>query len=120
MRDGSYKNWERRAMSIHHSAATVAIMKEWNFASDVIDAIRGYDVAAGSPSEPAVLLQLALAVAADLGFALPGEAHLWKPDNLKLDFLRIGKDDLSSVAADVVVPMSLFRQAGSLLQPAGY
>jgi len=117
--DGNYTNWERRVMSINHPAATVAIMKEWNFANDVIDAIRGYDVPAGSPSEGAVVLQLALSIADDLGFALPGEANLWRPDRVKLEFLRVDENDLQSVAEDILVRMSLFQQARPQLQGSG-
>lgn len=78
-RDGTYTQWEMRVVQIPGAAVSAMVLKEWRFAPDVVEAVRGHLLTPGAipPGQPAAILHLALGIAEELERGLLGENGRW-------------------------------------------
>jgi HD-like signal output (HDOD) protein len=98
--DAGYTEWESRVMNLHFPVATAAIMKEWGFAKDVADAVRGHGIKGGGTFDGAILLHIALAIGSELGYSLPGERKAWTIDPAKLAVLHLDEELIAEVSEE--------------------
>jgi HD-like signal output (HDOD) protein len=86
-RDGNYGEWESKTTQLRNAPVTAVTLNEWNFATDVVEAVRGHTLATTvkPPTRGAYLLNIAGWVTRELGQGLPGERDLWEltPDKLE-------------------------------------
>jgi HD-like signal output (HDOD) protein len=112
-RDGNYGDWESKTMQLRNAPVTAVTLAEWNFATDVVEAVRGHCLTPGikAPTRGAVLLNLAGWITQELGQVLPGERDLWEITPEKLELVRLDEDQ---VKAQLDVVASVFER----MQPA--
>jgi HD-like signal output (HDOD) protein len=112
-RDGNYGDWEGKTMQLRNAPVTAVTLTEWNFASDVIESVRGHCLVPGikPPTRGAVLLNLAGWIAQELGQGLPGERDLWELTPEKLALAKLDEDQVKAQVGEVA---SVFER----MQPA--
>lgn len=75
----TYTEWERANFHVTNTEIATMMLDEWRFAAELVSAVQEHLLAreSGYSDRLACVLNLAGAVAAELGHALPGEAAAW-------------------------------------------
>ncbi len=112
-RDGNYGAWERNHVQLTNAPVTGVTLNEWNFAYDVVEAVRGHTLVTvvNAPTRQAYLLNVAGWMAQELGQGLPGERNLWDLTSHKLEVLGLREEQVTEKLETVA---ALFEH----LQPA--
>lgn len=101
--DGDYTAWEDRVVQIRSSAVSAMVLKEWRFASDVVESVRGHRLTPGAtaPTQGAAVLHLALAVVEQCDCGLPGESESWRINPAHLELAGISDTALPACVEEV-------------------
>lgn len=113
VRDENYEAWETRHLQRHHYAVTADILEKWNFAPEVVEAIRGHTLQAMTPepTREAVLLNLAGWVVQELGCGLAGERALWDLTPEKLARAGLEEEQVTSQVNKVLSTLGRMHSA---------
>lgn len=100
-RFASYGEWETGRFGVASTEVTAMILDEWHFPAEVVAAQRAHLLLNPASHEDrlACVLNLAGAIVADKGLALPGEAVCWPPTAEKFAAARINEDQFQAAAA---------------------
>jgi HD-like signal output (HDOD) protein len=91
-----YNVWERQVLHIQNAAVTAVVLREWNFSSEVVEAVRGhaFELHSREATRGAALLHIAGWMAAQMGQGLPGERDLWQFDPAKLEIAQVNEEQV--------------------------
>ncbi len=91
-RFSTYSAWEDDAFGVTSNEVTTTVLDEWRFSPELVSALQHHMLTgeAGYDDRLACVLNLAGAVVAEAGLALPGESAAWVPTDHK--FLATGLD----------------------------
>jgi len=103
--DGDYAAWEGRAVGLTNCDIAAIVLEEWRFPAETIDAVRAHYL--GRPADfqnrLACVLNLAGALVAGTGHALPGELRFWAVTPAKLEALGLDEAEFRKVSERVTI-----------------
>jgi HD-like signal output (HDOD) protein len=112
-RYSSYGDWERAVFGISAINTTAIVLDDWRFPSDFVAAIENHRLLtpASYRNRFACLLNVAGAVVAECGYALPGEAVDWNLSPHKLAAVGIDDDQFRCAVAQAGAQFERQRKA---------
>jgi HD-like signal output (HDOD) protein len=92
-----YSIWERQVLHIQNAAVTAVVLREWNFSSEIVEAVRGhtFELHARDATAGAALLHLACWIVTQMGHGLPGERDSWQIEPRKLELARVTEEQVN-------------------------
>lgn len=112
-RFSTYTAWERSIFGIDAVEATAMVLDDWRFPSDFVVAIENHRLLTPTSfkSRFACLINLAGAIVAENGYALPGEETWWTPSARKLAAAGLDEDQFRCAAAQAGARFERQRRA---------
>jgi len=102
-RSPTYVDWETHTFGLTNTEVTTTVLDEWHFAPELVAALQEHLLTreAGYDDRLACVLNLAGAVVASAGFALPGDMGFWTPSDNKFSATGLDAEALNEVGDQV-------------------
>ena len=99
----TYLEWENVSFGLTHTEVMATVLDEWRFAPDLSLALQEHLLVreVGYDDRLACVLNLAGAIVARAGLALPGETELWKTTDRKFAATGLDAGQLAEVEKEV-------------------